>query len=316
MTTSATVQNGVSGRPENGAEDLQVVIDRIRRLMDDDLPEGWRATLNRVMDVLRDMGEKPTDELSVLRLMHSLTNSKHYYDLMIEFEVGSQRIPAGIDIYPAGDWRERIDLPTPRVELKADLAFVLDARTSTRFYSGKQIELQTMSDLLFWSAGERPPRRAYGKFEFPIRIFPSAGGFGTFDIHLIALNVEGLKPGRYIYHPGQHELLFDEYGDPRLRLAQGTFGAEWMQYAPAVLAFVHDIRRADWKYGPRSYRYIHVDLGIVTEAIYLVATALGLGGCAIAAFDDDTLNDLVRADGRDRFVSLLFSLGYAAQGGE
>ena len=69
--------------------------------------------------------------------------------------------------------------------------------------------------------------------------------------------------------------------------------------------------RVRWKYGTRGYRFMHVDLGVLTQSLYLVATALDFTTCAVAAFDDDKANRLLRLDGRERFVSLLFAFGPA-----
>jgi SagB-type dehydrogenase family enzyme len=65
----------------------------------------------------------------------------------------------------------------------------------------------------------------------------------------------------------------------------------------------------EWKYGPRGYRFVHVDAGLACQTLYLVAAALQLRTCAVAAFSDALVNDLLRIDGRREFATLLMPVG-------
>jgi SagB-type dehydrogenase family enzyme len=67
--------------------------------------------------------------------------------------------------------------------------------------------------------------------------------------------------------------------------------------------------RTVWRYSQRGYRYIHLDAGHVCQNLYLLAEAIDCGVCAIAAFDDDLVNQAIGLDGEDLFVIYLASLG-------
>ncbi len=56
--------------------------------------------------------------------------------------------------------------------------------------------------------------------------------------------------------------------------------------------------------GERGYRYLHLDAGHACQNLYLSAGSVDCGVCAIAAFSDDDMNDLLELDGEERFISL------------
>ena len=55
--------------------------------------------------------------------------------------------------------------------------------------------------------------------------------------------------------------------------------------------------RSKWKYRQRAYRYIYMDAGHIAQNLYLAGTAAGIGVCAVGAFFDDQVNDLIEVDG-------------------
>ena len=68
-------------------------------------------------------------------------------------------------------------------------------------------------------------------------------------------------------------------------------------------------RRMTWRYGPRGYRYLHLDAGHACQNLYLAAQAVDCGACAIAAFDDDKVNGLLGIDGEEQFAIYLAAVG-------
>ena len=91
---------------------------------------------------------------------------------------------------------------------------------------------------------------------------------------------------------------------------------EFIAYAPVICIMTCNMKRVLWKYGERSYRFVHVDTGVLAQNMFLVGTALNLNVCPIAAFYDDKVNDLLQIDGKEEFASLLFSLGHKPFGGQ
>ena len=68
-------------------------------------------------------------------------------------------------------------------------------------------------------------------------------------------------------------------------------------------------QRARWKYRERTYRYVLMEAGHIAQNVYLAATSLGLGACAVGAFVDDQLNDLLGIDGDDEAALYIIAVG-------
>ncbi|MFD7063928.1 SagB/ThcOx family dehydrogenase [Streptomyces sp. NPDC059906] len=202
-----------------------------------------------------------------------------------------------------------VPLPEPEPLPSTSLADAIEQRHSSTVFAPGPLPLTTLAGLLESAAGIHDHRPGYNVRDFPVRRAPSAGGLSPVDVYVVANDVGGLDQGLYYYRPAGPELTVVDSGNMRGKVAEAGIAADWLFHAPAVLVLTLDMARVEWKYGIRSYRFAHVDLGVLTQNLYLVATALGLGCTAVAAFDDDTANELLRLDGRDTFVSLMFACG-------
>lgn len=95
----------------------------------------------------------------------------------------------------------------------------------------------------------------------------------------------------------------------RFKVVKCCLYQDWLAHAGIVLIFTSVMERVLWKYGPRGYRFVHMDAGIVASHAYLVATALRLRTCAVAAFQDDLANELLDIDGASEFACLVMPVG-------
>jgi SagB-type dehydrogenase family enzyme len=68
-------------------------------------------------------------------------------------------------------------------------------------------------------------------------------------------------------------------------------------------------QRTRWRYRQRTYRYVLMEAGHIGQNIYLAATAMGLGTCAVGAFLDQELNGLIGLDGQGETALYLFPVG-------
>jgi SagB-type dehydrogenase family enzyme len=71
-------------------------------------------------------------------------------------------------------------------------------------------------------------------------------------------------------------------------------------------------QRTRWKYHERTYRYVLMEAGHLGQNLYLAATSLGLSACAIGAFFDDALNDMLGLDGQEEAALYLVTVGQVA----
>lgn len=189
---------------------------------------------------------------------------------------------------------------------------VLRARRSIRDYAKDPLPLDVLSTVLSRALGRVSTEDGYGTADLPLFPYPSTGGLSAFDVGIVAQRVDGLDSGYYQYDQVGHQLVPRIRGDLRLTMQDVTFESEWLMYAPVVLVFVHHAPRFEWKYTTRGYRFSHVDVGAALQSVCLSALASGLGTCALAAFFDEPINELLGYDGYHSYVSLLTGVGEPA----
>jgi SagB-type dehydrogenase family enzyme len=67
--------------------------------------------------------------------------------------------------------------------------------------------------------------------------------------------------------------------------------------------------RMEWRYGLAAHKVILLDAGHVCQNLYLACEAIGAGTCAVAAYDQELMDKLLRIDGNDEFVIYLAAVG-------
>ncbi len=179
-----------------------------------------------------------------------------------------------------------VRLPPPRTEGAVPLERALLERRSVRNYSRAALALPDVSQLL-WAAQGITGRGGY-------RTAPSAGALYPLETFLCAGRVEGLSAGVYKYRPQAHELLRLAEGDFRDRLAAAALGQAWIREAPVTLAFASVMSRITGRYQQRGVRYAWMEAGHAAQNVLLQAAALGLGAVPVGAFDDRTVQRILR----------------------
>lgn len=127
---------------------------------------------------------------------------------------------------------------------------------------------------------------------------------------MLVNKVEGLELGLYRYLAVERKLLPLHLNT---QICQDVISAccDQVFIGKSAVTFIWsaDIYRMNWRYGERGYRYLHLDAGHVCQNLYLAAESIDSGVCAIAAFDDDKLNNILNLDGENQFVVYLATLG-------
>lgn len=174
----------------------------------------------------------------------------------------------------------------------ADLLCLLQGRVSRRKYSGEAVTLRELSFLLWAAQGIR---RVIGKNHFAtLRNVPSAGCRHPFETYLFVNHVDGLEKGIYHYLPMEHALeIWDGRQDFEEELTQALCGQYFAASAPVTFVWSVVPYRTEWRYGMKAHKYILLDAGHVCENLYLACEAIGCGTCAIGAYDQDCLDELL-----------------------
>lgn len=204
---------------------------------------------------------------------------------------------------------ERIALVPPaefRTLPGADLLVAIRNRRSRRQFSGSPVTVKELSFLL-WATQGVQERLGAGHAR---RTVPSAGARHALETYLCVLNVEGLDMGFYRYLPVEHQLLV-EYRDKRAaqRIARAAFQQNWMSDAAVVFIWSAIPYRMEWRYGLAAHKVILLDAGHVCQNLYLACEAISAGTCAVAAYDQELMDQLLNIDGKDEFVIYLAAVG-------
>jgi SagB-type dehydrogenase family enzyme len=125
--------------------------------------------------------------------------------------------------------------------------------------------------------------------EYAVRPYPSAGASYALELYLAVDKCEGLVRGFYHYDAGGHALV--PIGARTQELDALLTGAELAMGAPAapqvLITIAARFGRVSWKYGSIAYALILKDVGVLLQTLYLMATDMGLGGCAIGSTNID-----------------------------
>lgn len=223
-------------------------------------------------------------------------------------EQGLGRPPPPVQKPPRPDAR-RIRLAAPgRWEGIAPVTVeeAIRRRMSVRQYAAEPLTLDELSFLLWATQGVR--RRLSPAVT--LRTVPSAGARHALETYVFALRVTGLDQALHRYLPLDHELVLERaVTDVEDALAAATFGQSFVAEAAAVFVWTAVPRRMEWRYGAAAHKVIALDAGHVAQNLYLACEAVRAGTCAIAAYDQESLDALLGVDGREEFAIYLAPVG-------
>lgn len=189
---------------------------------------------------------------------------------------------------------DNIMLPEPTHEGTNGVEEAISSRISRRQFSDQAVNVQELSQIL-WAAQGKGIDGTTGA----TRTAPSAGATYPVEIFVIAgeLKVErGIPAGVYHYNPSNHKLIPVLKEDQRKKLAQAALQQEFIAKAPVSIVLTAEYERTTRRYGERGRRYVHIEIGHITQNIHLQVESLGLGSVAVGAFDDNKLSNLLKTE--------------------
>jgi SagB-type dehydrogenase family enzyme len=188
----------------------------------------------------------------------------------------------------------------------ANLRSVIEQRRSLRRYGPDPLSLEELSYLLWLTQGvTRTTARPA-----TLRTVPSAGARHAFETFLLINRVQGLEAGLYRYVATRHALLRLPAPDDVTEQVMGaTHGQESIAQSAVTFIWAAITERMSWRYVERSMRYLFLDAGHVCQNLYLAAESIGCGVCAIAAYEDEFMNEVLGLDGVDQFAIYLGTVG-------
>jgi SagB-type dehydrogenase family enzyme len=208
--------------------------------------------------------------------------------------------------YPVG--AALIDLVKPEDFSLRELS-VFDAiahRRSRRKYAPRPLSLKELSFLLWATQGIK---KRFGGNYASLRTVPSGGARHPFETYLLINRVAALNPGLYRYLPVEHKLLGLSSRDGLAdEVDQGCFN-QYVIDSAVVFLWTAIPYRTEWRYSILSQKIIALDAGHMCQNLYLAAEAIDAGVCALGAYDQNKLDQVLDVDGKDEFVIYAATVG-------
>jgi SagB-type dehydrogenase family enzyme len=187
-----------------------------------------------------------------------------------------------------------------------DLLTAIGMRESHRHFLPDPLSLQEVSLLLWATQGVRTAVHEAAV----LRTVPSAGCRHPFETYFAAFKVAELAPAIYRYLPLEHALLLVKKPEKLAdSLVKGTHGQRFVGQAAGCFIWTAIPARTEWRYAEASYKVIALDAGHVCQNLYLACEAIGAGTCAIAAYQQDLMDELLGVDGDDEFTVYIAPVG-------
>ncbi len=187
-----------------------------------------------------------------------------------------------------------------------ELETAIRGRESRRRYTGEPLTLDELSFLLWATQGVRR-RLDSGN---ALRTVPSAGARHALETYLCVFDVEGLEPAFYRYLPVEHQLLFEfSESGAAAKLAAAALGQAFVGQSAVTFLWTAIPYRMEWRYGAAAHKTLAIDAGHVCQNLYLACEAIGAGTCAVAAYHQEAMDELLRVDGKDEFTVYLAPVG-------
>lgn len=199
-----------------------------------------------------------------------------------------------------------IDLPKKPDIPSIDLAAAIRNRKSRRKFLSEPLNINELSFLVWATQGIREKEGPEANY----RTVPSAGCRHSFETYLCVFNVTTLERGIYRYLPLEHGLvLVHQEDDLRDNLVEAALGQVFLGKAPVTFIWTTIPYRMEWRYDIAAHKVIAIDAGHMCQNLYLACEAIKAGTCAVGAYNQTQMDQLLKVDGVEEFAIYMAPVG-------
>ncbi|WP_426804764.1 putative peptide maturation dehydrogenase [Stenotrophomonas sp. SrG] len=231
----------------------------------------------------------------------------------------------------ASGLRSQLGAPPPAVEPRpghyeplppvgrTDYDQLLERRTTCRNFDGQRsISRELLAQLLQRTVKAQAVVQVEADTEFLKKNVPSGGGLHATETYLLVQRVDDLQPGLYHYHPVQHALVaLPRHCDRPLQEVANAMlsGQDWFADAAAHLVLVPRYARTYWKYRnhAKAYRALLLDVGHISQALYMAATERGMAAFVTAAINEGDTEVALGLDGITQSPVAIVGVGWRGE---
>jgi SagB-type dehydrogenase family enzyme len=163
---------------------------------------------------------------------------------------------------------------------------VVEDRRSIRAHDdAAPITADQLGELLYRCARTRSAVTRDG-MEYLSRPHPAGGAAYELELYPVVRRVAGLAPGMYHYDSHEHRLRLVRAPGPEVgRLVQNAAAAAMAPMPQVLIVVAARFGRLMWAYEELAYALVLKHVGVLYQTMYLVATSMGLAGCALGGGD-------------------------------
>ncbi len=199
----------------------------------------------------------------------------------------------------------------------ASLVEIMGRRQSGREFGGQRLTVADLSDFLARVA------RITDVTEDPVqdllsRPYPSGGSIHEMEFYIAVRVCEGLEPGVYHYQSDVHRLVLladSAAAAERMHLVSSIAMGQPEDPPDTVIVLASRVPRMAWKYEAMAYRATLLNAGVIYQTMYLVATDMGLQGCANGVGDSRIFAEVTGLDPFEETSIAEFALSGPADAG-
>ena len=180
-------------------------------------------------------------------------------------------------------------------------------RKSRRVFTEDNLTLEELSFLLWATQGVREIDKSK---VWTKRTIPSGGGRQPFETYLLINRVEGISRGVYRYLPLEHKIMLVSDSLPDAdELMENAWSQIFIGKSAVVFVWAAIPYKTEWRYSIMSYKDILIEAGHICQNLYLACETINAGTCAIAAYNQRALDDLIRVDGENEMTVYISPVG-------
>lgn len=198
---------------------------------------------------------------------------------------------AGVLTVTASSWgakgTEKAMIKLPLVKTRGEMSVeeAISRRRSQRKFKDTPLSQEHLSQILWAAQGITS--------QYGFRSAPSAGATFPLTVYVAVGEVKDIPAGVYRYRPEGHYLEAISDKDIRNKLLTSALGQVMIAEAPVDIIITAEYNRTTHRYRKRGVRYVDMEVGHAGQNIYLECESLGLGTCAVGAFDDRAVKQLL-----------------------
>jgi putative peptide maturation dehydrogenase len=208
--------------------------------------------------------------------------------------------------------------PLPPVERTAYDRLQERRTTCRNFDVGRGIRRCELSQLLQRTVMAQAVVQEADDTAFLKKNVPSGGSLHATETYLLVQRVERMDPGLYHYHPVDHALVaLPRHDDTPLQAVANAMlsGQDWFADAAVHLVLVPRYARMFWKYRnhAKAYRALMLDVGHISQALYMAATEQGMAAFVTAAINEVDTDQVLGLDGVTQSALAIVGVGWRGE---